>query len=174
MDYPPLTVEVKVLDPRLRDWGLPRYQSAMAAGIDLYACPDAPMTIPPGAPAVLVPSGMAIHIADPSVTAVIVPRSGLGHRKGLVLGNLTGVVDADYTGQVFISVWNRSSPDTQPIVIAPGERIAQMLFVPVLRPCFTVVQEFSATTRRSGGGFGSTGVGMTIKTADTDRVDERE
>lgn len=157
MELPALEVEVKILDPRLQDWGLPRFQSAMAAGIDLFACPDAPVTIQPGAPAVLIPSGMAIHIADPAITAIIVPRSGLGHKKGLVLGNLVGVVDADYTGQVFISVWNRSSPETQPIIIQPGERIAQMLFVPVLRPHFTLVQEFSAETQRGTGGFGSTG-----------------
>ena len=157
MENPALEVEVKVLDPRLQTWGLPRYQSTMAAGIDLFACPDAPVTLLPGDPAVLIPSGMAIHIADPGVTAIIVPRSGLGHKKGLVLGNLVGVVDADYTGQVFISDWNRSGPDTQPIVIEPGERIAQMLFVPVLRPSFSVVSEFSATTQRGAGGFGSTG-----------------
>ncbi|RMC32863.1 dUTP diphosphatase [Paracoccus alkanivorans] len=174
MEYQSTNVEVKVLDPRLRNWGLPRYQSTMAAGIDLFACPDAPVTIPPGAPAVLIPSGMAIHIADPLVTAVIVPRSGLGHKKGLVLGNLIGVVDADYTGQVFISVWNRSGPDTQPIVIEPGERIAQMLFVPVLRPSFSVVQEFSATTQRGEGGFGSTGVDSSIETGELARPNKHE
>ena len=150
-------VEIKVLDARLKAWGLPRYQSAMAAAIDLHACIDAPLTIAAGAPAVLVPSGIAIHLADPHLAAIVVPRSGLGHKKGLVLGNLQGVIDADYTGPIMISVWNRSAVGTAPIVIAPGERIAQMLFVPIVRPVFEVVAEFSAASARGSGGFGSTG-----------------
>ena len=150
-------VEIKVLDARLKAWGLPRYQSAMAAAIDLHACIDAPLTIAAGAPAVLVPSGISIHLADPHLAAIVVPRSGLGHKKGLVLGNLQGVIDADYTGPIMISVWNRSAVGTAPIVIAPGERIAQMLFVPIVRPVFEVVAEFSAASARGSGGFGSTG-----------------
>ena len=150
-------VEIKVLDARLKAWGLPRYQSAMAAAIDLHACIDAPLTIAAGAPAVLVPSGISIHLADPHLAAIVVPRSGLGHKTGLVLGNLQGVIDADYTGPIMISVWNRSAVGTAPIVIEPGERIAQMLFVPIVRPVFEVVSEFSGSSARSGGGFGSTG-----------------
>jgi dUTP pyrophosphatase len=152
-----LRIEVKVLDPRLQEWGLPRYQSDMAAGIDLYACHDGPLTLAPGAPAVLVPSGLAVHIADPHVAAVIAPRSGLGHKRGLVLGNLLGVIDADYTGPILISAWNRNGPGTEPITILPGERIAQMLFVPIIKPAFEIVPEFTQSTKRGSGGFGSTG-----------------
>ena len=150
-------IEIKLLDERLGTWGLPRYQSAMAAAIDLHACLDTPLTLAPGTPAVLVPAGIALHLADPHLAAIIVPRSGLGHKKGLVMGNLQGVIDADYTGPIYVSVWNRSAPGTPPIVIEPGERIAQMLFVPIVRPTFEVVAEFSATSERAGGGFGSTG-----------------
>jgi dUTP pyrophosphatase len=150
-------VELKVLDERLRAWGLPQYQSEMAAAIDLYACIDAALELRPQSAAQFVPAGIAIHIADPSVAAIVVPRSGLGHKKGLVLGNLVGVIDADYTGPVLISVWNRSAPGTEPIVIEPGDRIAQLMFVPVVRPAFAVVDEFSALSLRGAGGFGSTG-----------------
>lgn len=160
MDQPTLQVEVKVLDHRLQDWGVPSYQSTMAAGIDLFACLDAAVILPSGAPASLIPSGIAIHIGDPLIAAVIVPRSGLGHKKGLVLGNLVGVVDADYTGQIFISAWNRNAAGSEAINIEPGERIAQMLFVPIVRPRFNIVTEFSSTTERGPGGFGSTGVGI--------------
>jgi dUTP pyrophosphatase len=150
-------IEVVVLDPRLHDWGLPRYQSDMAAGIDLHACIDDTVTLPPGAPARLIPAGIAVHMADAHMAALIVPRSGLGHKKGLVVGNLVGVIDADYLGPIMISAWNRSAPGSAPIVIAPGERIAQMLFVPILRPGFRVVEAFSRSTARGEGGFGSTG-----------------
>jgi len=149
-------VELKLLDPRLRDWGLPAYQPPMAAALDLYACLDAPLTLQPGAPAELVPSGIALHMADPHLAALILPRSGLGHRKGLVMGNAVGLIDADYTDQVFISAWNRNPPGTEPIVIRPGERIAQMLFVPVVRPALVEVAEFTRDSARAGG-FGSTG-----------------
>jgi dUTP pyrophosphatase len=152
-----MKVELKVLDERLRAWGLPRYQSEMAAAVDLFACLDEPLLIPPQSPAQFVPSGIAIHIGDPGVAAIIVPRSGLGHKKGLVLGNLVGVLDADYTGAVLISVWNRSEPGSAPIVIEPGDRIAQLMFVPVVRPAFEVVDEFTALSVRGAGGFGSTG-----------------
>jgi dUTP pyrophosphatase len=150
-------VEVKILDPRLKDWGLPRHESAMAAGIDLRACLDAPVTIEAGAPAQLIPSGIALHLADPHLAAIVVPRSGQGHKKGLVLGNLTGVIDADYTGPIMISVWNRNALGTPPITIEPGERIAQMLFVPIVRPSFEIVAEFTTASTRGAGGFGSTG-----------------
>jgi dUTP pyrophosphatase len=150
-------VELKVLDERVRAWGLPRYQSEMAAAVDLFACLDAPLVIPPQSAAQFVPAGIAIHIGEPNVAAIIVPRSGLGHKKGLVLGNLVGVLDADYTGPVMISVWNRSEIGSVPIVIEPGDRIAQLMFVPVLRPAFDVVDEFSAPSLRGAGGFGSTG-----------------
>ena len=151
-----MQVELKVLDERVRAWGLPRYQSALAAAVDLHACLDAPLALAPQSAAVLVPAGIAIHIADPAVAAIIVPRSGLGN-KGLVLGNLVGVLDADYTGPVLISVWNRNAPGSAPIAIEPGDRIAQLMFVPVVRPAFEVVDEFSALSVRGAGGFGSTG-----------------
>jgi dUTP pyrophosphatase len=150
-------VEVKVLDSRLEKWGLPGYQSAMAAAIDLHACVEEAIVLPPATPAVLIPSGISIHMANPLMAAVITPRSGLGHKKGLVLGNLLGIIDADYIGPVIISAWNRSAPGTEPIVIEPGERIAQMMFVPILRPVFRVVTEFSSSSSRGVGGFGSTG-----------------
>ena len=160
-------VEIKVLDPRLETWGLPRYHSAKAAALDLRACLDEPVALPPGAPAVLIPSGIAVHMDDPHMMAVIAPRSGLGHKPGLVLGNLVGIIDADYTGPVMISAWNRGAPGTEPVVIEPGERIAQMVFVPVLRPVFETVTAFSASGEstdptsgaRGTGGFGSTGRG---------------
>ncbi|MGO4329831.1 dUTP diphosphatase [Cupriavidus sp. 2TAF22] len=152
------TVEIKVLDARLHEWGLPAYQSDMAAAIDLHACLDAPLAIEPGTPAQLVPAGFAVHMANPYMAATIAPRSGLGHKKGLVLGNSIGVIDADYQGPIMVSVWNRNAPGTEPIVIQPGERIAQMMFVPVLRPVFKTVEDFSADTARGAGGFGSTGV----------------
>ncbi len=155
----PPTVEVRILDDRIRAWGLPRYQSDMAAAIDLFACVDAPLVLAPHSPAELVPSGISVFIGNKQLAAIIVPRSGLGHRSGLVIGNLVGLIDADYTGPVMISVWNRSAPGCEPIMIRPGDRIAQMLFVPVLRPRFEVVDEFSRNTERGDAGFGSTGTG---------------
>ena len=150
-------IEIKILDHRLETWGLPRFHSAMAAAVDLHACVDAPLELQAGAPAQLVPAGLAIHLADPNLVAVIVPRSGSGHRLGLVLGNTIGVVDADYQGPVFISVWNRNAVGSPSIVIQPGERVAQMMFVPVVRVAFRTVDEFSARSQRGEGGFGSTG-----------------
>jgi dUTP pyrophosphatase len=150
-------IEVVVLDRRLHDWGLPRYQSEMAAGIDLHACIDDTVLLSPGAPALLIAAGIAVHMGDAQMAALIVPRSGLGHRKGLVVGNLVGVIDADYVGPIMVSAWNRNAPGSEPIAIAPGERIAQMLFVPILRPVFRVVEAFSRRTVRGEGGFGSTG-----------------
>jgi dUTP pyrophosphatase len=151
------TIEVVILDARLREWGLPRYQSEMAAAIDLHACIDDAVTLLPGTPAQLIPAGFALHMADPHMAAIIVPRSGLGHKKGLVVGNLVGVIDADYTGPIMVSVWNRSAAGSEPVLIQPGDRIAQMMFVPVLRPGFGVVEAFSRSTARGEGGFGSTG-----------------
>lgn len=150
-------IELKLLDQRLRQWGLPRYQTGQAAAIDLHACLDAPLELPPGAPPALVSSGIALHMADGGMAALVLPRSGLGHKKGLVLGNLVGLIDADYTGPILVSAWNRNPPGSEPITIAPGERFAQMVFVPILRPAFAVVEEFSMDSSRGAGGFGSTG-----------------
>ncbi len=150
-------IELKLLDQRLRQWGLPRYQTGQAAAIDLHACLDAPLELPPGAPPALVSSGIALHMADGGMAALVLPRSGLGHKKGLVLGNLVGLIDADYTGPILVSAWNRNPPGSEPITIAPGERFAQMVFVPILRPDFVVVEEFSMDSSRGAGGFGSTG-----------------
>jgi dUTP pyrophosphatase len=151
-----MNVELRVLDQRLLAWGLPTYQSAHAAAVDLHACLDAPLEIAPGATASLISAGFAMHIADPNVAALVLPRSGLGHRKGLVLGNLVGLIDPDYTGPIMVSAWNRNVGG-DPIVVAPGERFAQMMFVPVLRPRLEVVDAFSAVSTRGAGGFGSTG-----------------
>jgi dUTP pyrophosphatase len=154
-----ISVEVRILDNRLEEWGLPRYQTAMAAAIDLFACVDQTLLLLPQASPILISAGLAIHIADPNVAALILPRSGLGHNKGLVLGNLTGLLDSDYLGPVYISAWNRNAAGTAPIEINPGDRIAQMMFVPVVRPRFEVVVEFSGQSERGAGGFGSTGSG---------------
>ena len=149
-----IDVELKILDSRLGDViELPQPATAGSAGMDLRAAIEAPLTLQPGESA-LVPSGMAIHIGDPGWCALIVPRSGLGHKHGLVMGNLVGVIDADYQGPLMISCWNRG---TQPYTIAVGDRIAQLLLVPVAQARLKVVQEF-APSQRGEGGFGSTGV----------------
>jgi dUTP pyrophosphatase len=146
-------VELKILDKRLgKDFPLPRYATDGAAGLDLVACLDEHLHIAPG-DTHLVPTGMAVHMADDGMAAVLLPRSGLGHKHGIVLGNLVGLIDSDYQGQVFVSVWNRGR---EPFTIEPGDRIAQMVFVPVLRADFEVVDEFEAS-RRGAGGFGHTG-----------------
>ena len=146
-------VQLKLLDPRLgREIPLPQYATPGAAGMDLRAALEGPLELAPGA-STLVPTGLAIHIADPGYCAVILPRSGLGHRHGLVLGNLVGLIDADYQGPLMISCWNRS--DTA-FTIAVGDRIAQLVVLPVARAAFHVVEEFAASERGSGG-FGSTG-----------------
>jgi dUTP pyrophosphatase len=150
-------IELVVLDARLAGWGLPEYHSGMAAAVDLRACIHTALHIEPGSNAVLIPAGFALHIADPGIVAVIAPRSGLGHKRGLVLGNAIGVIDADYTGQIMVSAWNRNALGSEPVTIEPGERIAQMMFVPVIRPAFRVVPAFSASSERGDGGFGSTG-----------------
>ena len=149
-----INVELKILDPRLGDSiPLPQAATIGSAGMDLRAAIEAPLTLQPGE-SMLVPSGMAIHIGDPGWCALIVPRSGLGHKHGLVMGNLVGVIDADYQGPLMISCWNRG---TQPYTIEVGDRIAQLLLVPVAQARLKVVQEF-APSQRGEGGFGSTGV----------------
>ena len=147
------TLDVKILDPRLRD-KLPQYSTAGAAGLDLRACIDRPLELAPGA-AELVPSGIAIHLADPGLAAVVVPRSGLGHKHGIVLGNLVGLIDSDYQGQVMVSLWNRSEAA---FTINPMDRIAQLVVLPVVQVKLNVVEEFAAS-RRGAAGFGSTGKG---------------
>ena len=147
------SVAVKILDPRMRDQ-LPTYATAGSAGLDLRACLDEPLTLEPGQTA-LVPTGLAIHIGDPAYAAMILPRSGLGHKHGIVLGNLVGLIDADYQGPLMISTWNRG--DTA-FVLQPMERLAQLVIVPVMQVAFDVVDSFE-TSDRGAGGFGSTGRG---------------
>ena len=145
------SIDVKILDPRLREQ-LPAYATAGAAGLDLRACLPSPLTLKPGQTE-LIPAGLAIHLADPGLAAVIVPRSGLGHKHGIVLGNLVGLIDSDYQGQLFISTWNRG---TREFTIEPLERLAQLVVVPVVQVRLNVVEEFDAS-ERGAGGFGSTG-----------------
>ena len=152
-----MNVELVVLDQRLHEWGLPTYQSALAAAIDLHACLDAPLAIAPGTAPALIPAGFAVHMADANMAALVLPRSGMGHKKGLVLGNLVGLIDPDYTGPILVSTWNRNPPGTEPVTLQPGERFAQLLFVPILRPSLSLVDAFSASSTRGAGGFGSTG-----------------
>ena len=147
------TISVKILDPRMRDC-LPAHATPGSAGVDLRASIDAPLTIAPGQ-TVLVPTGLAIHIEDPGYAAMILPRSGLGHKHGIVLGNLVGLIDSDYQGPLMVSAWNRSET---PFVLEPLDRMAQMVIVPVLHVQFEEVDEFKATDRGTGG-FGSTGKG---------------
>ena len=158
-----MKVELKILDPRLPGWGFPSWGSSLAAGLDLHACIDAPLAVLPQAPAVLVSAGIAFRIGDPAWCALVLPRSGLGHR-GLVLGNAVGVIDADYEGACFVSAWNRN-PEAggAAIEIRPGDRIAQLVFTRIARPQFAIVREFSALGERQHGGFGSTGVGSACR-----------
>ena len=144
-------LDVKILDPRLRDQ-LPLYATAGSAGLDLRACIDQPITLAPGQTE-LVPTGIAIHLADPGLAAVVLPRSGLGHKHGIVLGNLVGLIDSDYQGQIFVSTWNRGNA---PFVLNPMERLAQLVVVPVVQVELNVVDDF-AQSSRGAGGFGSTG-----------------
>ncbi len=144
-------IDLKILDPRMQDL-LPVYGTPGSAGLDLRACLDAPLTIAPGE-TVLVPTGLAIHIGDPGYAAMILPRSGLGHKSGIVLGNLVGLIDSDYQGQLMVSTWNRSSTA---FVLQPMDRLAQLIIVPVLQVAFNVVTDF-ASSDRGVGGFGSTG-----------------
>ena len=144
-------VDLKILDPRMKDF-LPAYATGGSAGLDLRACIDAPLTLEPGQ-TVLVPTGLAIHIADPGHAAMILPRSGLGHKNGIVLGNLVGLIDSDYQGQLMVSTWNRGQ---SAFTLQPMDRLAQLVVVPVVQVGFNVVEDF-ATSDRGAGGFGSTG-----------------
>ena len=148
------TLQVKILDPRWgAEWPLPTYGTEASAALDLRAALDAPLVLAPG-DAALVPSGLAIHLADPALCALVLPRSGLGHRHGIVMGNGTGLIDADYQGPLLISTWNRG---TAPFTIEPGDRIAQLLVLPIVRAALEVVDTFEASARGAGG-FGHTGV----------------
>ena len=144
-------IDVKILDSRLKD-SPPQYATPGAAGLDLRACLDVPLVLQPGETH-LVPTGLAIHLADPGLAAMILPRSGLGHKHGIVLGNLVGLIDSDYQGQIFVSTWNRGQTA---FTLNPLERLAQLVVVPVVQVAFNVVDEFTASSRGEGG-FGSTG-----------------
>lgn len=147
-------IKLRILDDRLgKAFPLPAYATDGSAGIDLRACVDEPLSLAPG-DTHLVPSGMAVHIGDPGLAAVLWPRSGLGHKHGIVLGNLTGLIDSDYQGQVYISMWNRSD---ETYVIKPGDRVAQMVFVPVMQVEFDIVETFEESNRGEGG-FGHSGL----------------
>ena len=148
---PRIDIDVRILDERLRQH-MPAYATPGSAGLDLRACLDAPLTLAPGAWE-LVRAGMAMHIGDPGYAALILPRSGLGHKSGIVLGNLVGLIDSDYQGELMMSVWNRSPT---PFTIAPLERVAQLIIVPVMQAAFRVVDSF-APSARGAGGYGSTG-----------------
>ena len=148
-------IPLRILDPRVEaEFGLPDYATEGSAGLDLRACIDGPLDLRPGQ-ADLIPTGIAIHIGDPGLAAVILPRSGLGHKHGIVLGNLTGLIDSDYQGQLFVSCWNRGSST---FTVQPGDRIAQLVLVPVVQAEFEIVASFRES-RRAEGGFGSTGSG---------------
>ncbi|NPT60498.1 dUTP diphosphatase [Paraburkholderia elongata] len=146
-----MKLDLKILDARMRDQ-LPAYATTGSAGLDLRACLDEPLTLKPGETA-LVPTGLAIHVADPGYAALILPRSGLGHKHGIVLGNLVGLIDSDYQGQLMISTWNRGETT---FVLNPMERLAQLVIVPVVQAEFNIVDDFE-TSERGNGGFGSTG-----------------
>jgi dUTP pyrophosphatase len=144
-------IDLKILDSRMKDF-LPAYATPGSAGLDLRACIAEPMTIKPGE-TVLIPTGLAIHVADPGYAAMILPRSGMGHKHGIVLGNLVGLIDSDYQGQLMVSTWNRGQTE---FVLQPMERLAQLIIVPVLQVGFNIVEEFG-DSERGEGGFGSTG-----------------
>ena len=145
------TIDIKILDPRMKDQ-LPAYATAGSAGLDLRACINEPLHIQPGTTH-LIPTGLAIHLADPAYAAMILPRSGLGHKHGIVLGNLVGLIDSDYQGELMVSTWNRGNTE---FVLKPMDRLAQLVIVPVLQVVFNVVAEFDSSSRGAGG-FGSTG-----------------
>ena len=146
-----MTVDLKIMDERMKDY-LPSYATSGSAGLDLRACMDAPLVFGPG-DTHLVPTGLAIHIADPGYAAMILPRSGLGHRYGVVLGNLVGLIDSDYQGELMVSAWNRGQ---QTYILQPMERLAQLIIVPVMQAAFNIVETFEDSQRKEGG-FGSTG-----------------
>ena len=146
-------IQLKILDPRLgNEFPLPHYATDGSAGMDMRACLDAPLELVPG-DTHLIPTGLAIHVADTGLAAVLLPRSGLGHKHGIVLGNLVGLIDSDYQGQVFVSCWNRGE---KVFIVEPGERVAQMVIVPVVRAELEIVEDFDAS-ERGAGGFGHTG-----------------
>jgi dUTP pyrophosphatase len=146
-------MQVRVLDARLgAEWPMPTYATAGSAGLDLRACLDAPLELAPGR-AELVSTGLSVYVEDPGLAAILLPRSGLGHKHGLVLGNLVGLIDSDYQGPLMVSLWNRG---TAPIVVTPGDRVAQLVVVPVVQVALDVVEAFEATDRGAGG-FGSSG-----------------
>ena len=147
-------MQIKVLDPRVFDWGLPRFQTKGAAAVDLFACVEGVVRVEGQAPAILVKSGIAISFQGLSVAGLVLPRSGLGHKKGLVLGNTVGLIDPDYAGEILISVWNRGR---EPFTMQPGDRIAQLVLLPIVRAQLQVVDAFE-TSARGAGGFGHTGV----------------
>jgi dUTP pyrophosphatase len=160
-------IELQILDPRLAGWGFPSRGSSLAAGLDLYACIDRPLVLEPQAPPELISAGIIFRIGDPEWCALVLPRSGLGHREGLVLANTVGLIDADYEGPCLISAWNRNPPrNRQAIRVQPGDRIAQLVFVRITRPEFDIVSTLSGSTStknrqsraRGSAGFGSTGV----------------
>jgi dUTP pyrophosphatase len=152
-DVPMNEVQLKILNPKVgTDYPLPAYATDGSAGMDLRACLDAPVVLEPGQ-TVLIPTGLALYIGDPGMAATILPRSGLGHKHGIVLGNLVGLIDSDYQGELLISCWNRGQ---HAYTVQPGERIAQLVIVPVMQPRFRVVEDFVATARGSGG-FGHSG-----------------
>lgn len=157
LPQPPLRhkIKLRILDPRIgREFPLPQYATGGSAGMDLRACLEAALTLSTGA-AELIPTGISLYVEDPGLAALVLPRSGLGHKNGIVLGNLVGLIDSDYQGPLMVSCWNRG---TAPFTIQPGDRIAQMVIVPVVQAEFEVVEDFAAT-RRGAGGFGSSGQG---------------
>jgi dUTP pyrophosphatase len=173
-----MKIELQILDPRLPGWGFPSWGSSLAAGLDLHACVDAPIILEPQGSPLLISAGFAFRIGDPEWCAMILPRSGLGHRDGLVLGNTVGLIDADYQGPCLISAWNRNPPQGgSTIMIHPGDRIAQLVFTRIIRPEFAIVPalsssrsgEHSPPQNRGAGGFGSTGIEAACPVAPTGR-----
>jgi dUTP pyrophosphatase len=173
-----MRIELQLLDPRLPGWGFPSWGSRLAAGLDLHACLDGPLVVEPQAPPVLISAGIAFRIGDPGWCGLVLPRSGLGHRQGLVLGNALGLIDADYEGPCLISAWNRNPPESGiEITINPGDRIAQLMFARIARPKFSIVSTLSApaaqqcgqSQTRGTGGFGSSGVDAACPSEPTGR-----
>jgi dUTP pyrophosphatase len=154
-----MKIELQILDPRLPGWGFPSRGSSLAAGLDLHACLDIPLVLAPQASPALISAGIAFRIGDPEWCALVLPRSGLGHKRGLILGNTVGVIDADYEGPCLISAWNRNpAQGGESIEIQPGDRIAQLVFTRITRPELVVVPSFASAPGRQAAGFGSTGI----------------